>query len=326
MGKIKKIQLLLLLCIISGFSVAQNSTYSTGNMHLADPSIVVHNKVYYLFGTIETGESNGFKAYKSNDLIRWEKDSINTSGYALCKGNSYGTSGFWAPQVFNYNNTFYMAYVADESIAMATSKSVSGPFTQVNISNFKSSVRQIDPFVFIDSDGKKYLYYVRVNDGNRIFVALLNDDFSDIQPGTAKECIVANLPWENTANSSWPVAEGPTVIKHKGVYYLIYTANDFRNPDYAVGYATSTSPLGPWTKFEGNPIISKNKIGVNGTGHGDLFIDNQKNMRYVFHTHYSDKEVAPRRTALINLDFVQDKNSKIDLLVPEINSFQYIHQ
>ncbi|WP_149273550.1 hypothetical protein [Pareuzebyella sediminis] len=37
---------------------------------------------------------------------------------------------------------------------------------------------------------------------------------------------------------NWPVTEGPTVLKHKGLYYLIYSANDFRNPDYPFGFVT----------------------------------------------------------------------------------------
>jgi beta-xylosidase len=74
----------------------------------------------------------------------------------------------------------------------------------------------------------------------------MKDDLSAIIPETLRECIAATEGWENKANSNWPVAEGPSVLKHNGLYYLFYTANDFRNPDYAVGYATSSNPLGPW--------------------------------------------------------------------------------
>jgi xylan 1,4-beta-xylosidase len=97
-------------------------------------------------------------------------------------------------------------------------------------------------------------------------------------------------------------------LKKDGIYYLIYSANDFRNPDYAVGYATSKSPLGPWVKSKSSPIITRKLIGVNGTGHGDLFLDKNNQMQYIFHTHYSDAKEAPRKAALIDMNFVQKEN------------------
>jgi beta-xylosidase len=164
---------------------------------------------------------------------------------------------------------------------------------------------------------------VRLTSGNKIFVAEMEDDFSAIKPATLKECITATDAWENTAHTNWPVTEGPSVLKHNGLYYLFYTANDFRNPDYAVGYATSTSPLGPWKKYAGNPIISKNILGVNGTGHGDFVMDAQHQLTYVFHTHFSATKPTPRRTAIIKVRFQKDKISGIDKLVIDRKSFRY---
>jgi beta-xylosidase len=85
------------------------------------------------------------------------------------------------------------------------------------------------------------------------------------------------------------------MLKHNNLYYLFYTANDFRHPNYNVGYATSTSPLGPWTKYTGNPIVPKTE-GVQGTGHC-AFIDGANNSLVMFyHAHYSTTSVAPRKT------------------------------
>jgi GH43 family beta-xylosidase len=266
-------------------------------MFLADPSIFVYNDKYYLYGT---GDQNGFKAYISGDLKSW-KVSEKNDGYALKKGEAFGSSGFWAPQVFQHKGKFYMAYTANENIAIAESDNPAGPFVQKEIKQLNAPVKQIDPFVFIDDNGKKYLYHVRLDKGNRIFVAEMQDDFSAIKPETLRECLSAELPWENTTHQ-WPVSEGPSVIKKNGTYYLFYSANDFRNPDYAVGYATSKSPLGPWTKFNANPILDKQLIGENGTGHGDFFPVN-KQLYYVFHTHNSASKVGPRKTAIIQVKF-----------------------
>jgi GH43 family beta-xylosidase len=290
-----------------GYGLLLYTFNETASIHFADPSIFVHNNKYYLYGTGDQNAGQGFRVYESNDMKSWKLSAIN-DGYALKKGEAFGTTGFWAPQVFQHAGKFYMAYTANENIAIAEGNSPVGPFTQKDKLPLQAPVKQIDPFVFIDSDGKKYLFHVRLENGNRIFVAEMENDLSAIKPATLKECIAAEKPWENTTQK-WPVAEGPSVFKQNGVYYLFYSANDFRNPDYAVGYATSKSPLGPWTKHAGNPILNKQMINQNGTGHGDFFRMNDQ-LWYVFHTHNSQSNVGPRKTAIIKVKF--DKAWQMD--------------
>ncbi|RYE27178.1 MAG: beta-xylosidase, partial [Sphingobacteriaceae bacterium] len=264
--------------------VKKTSKPASDTIYLADPTIFLDQGIYYLYGT---GSNQGFKVYQSADLKKWTGPTGKKNGFALTKGDAYGNGGFWAPQVFKNGNTYYMLYTADEHLAIAASDSPLGPFKQKEIKALSGAGKQIDPFIFRDQDGKIYLYHVRLTAGNRIFVARMKEDFSDIIPETAKECITATQSWENTANSGWPVTEGPTVLKKGKLYYLFYSANDFRDPDYAVGYATANSPFGPWKKSDQNPIISKNLLKINGTGHGDFFTDKKGNLQYVFHTHNS---------------------------------------
>jgi beta-xylosidase len=280
--------------------------------------------VYYLYGTVGGNANEGFIVYTSPDLKHWKVPKEKNGGYALKKGEVFGTANFWAPQVFFANNKFYMAYVADEHIAIAESDSPSGPFTQKVKQPLAAPVKQIDPFVFIDDDGKKYLYHVRLTNGNKLFVAELTDDFSAVKPETLRECITATEPWENTQGAKWPVTEGPSVLKHKGLYYLFYTANDFRNPDYAVGYAVGNTPYGPWKKYSGNPVLSRKNTGINGPGHGDFFLDKQGKMYYVFHTHFSDSVVGPRRTAIVKVKFAKDRPAGIDKLTVNKKSFSFL--
>jgi xylan 1,4-beta-xylosidase len=321
--------LVCLLLLLEGsyhHGVAQQRQTGTENTFmLADPHIYFHEGLYYLYGT---ASNEGFKVYASRDLKNWEGPVGANSGFALKKGDAFGNSRFWAPQVFSSNDKFYMAYAADEHIAIAVSKSPSGPFTQSSGTALRAPVKQIDPFVFFDDDGRKYLYHVRVaNGGNRIFVAEMTDDLSGIKTETLKECISATEAWENRAKDKWSVAEGPTLLKHKGLYYLIYSANHFRSPDYAVGYAVSKSPFGPWEKYKGNPILSKKNIGVNGTGHGDLVTDAKGNMFYVFHTHHSDTVVGPRRTALVTISFAPESDTTdIDGLKIDERSFRFLEK
>ena len=329
MDKLKYVFILTIICAIFRYPVFASSKgffadrlikHQTDTIYLADPTIFLDKGTYYLYGT---SSEQGFLVYQSHDLKNWSGSAGKANGFALAKGDAYGSKGFWAPQVFKIKNTYYMAYTADEHIAIAQSNSPLGPFKQKEIKALSGVGKQIDPFVFRDHDGKFYLYHVRLTEGNRIFVARMKDDLSDILPETVKECITATQGWENTAKTNWPVTEGPTVIKKGDLYYLIYSANDFRNPDYAVGYATSKSPFGPWKKSDKNPIISKNLLKINGTGHGDLFADKKGNLQYVFHTHHSNTQVSPRATALVGVKFVKDSSNVFQLVV-DPSSFHFL--
>jgi xylan 1,4-beta-xylosidase len=313
---------LLILCFSLNGN-AQKPIKDEHTVYFADPCVFYLNGTYYLYGTTEENANNGFVVYTSTDVINWKRSSAQ-NGFALKKGEAFGQSNFWAPHIFQQKDTFYMAYVANENIAIAKATNPAGPFTQKTIGQLEAPLKQIDPFVFVDDDGKKYLYHVRLTNGNRIFVAEMENDFSAIKPATVKECISATEQWENTKNVPWSVTEGPTVFKHKGLYYMFYTANDFRNPDYAVGYATATSPYGPWKKYNGNPIISRSLLGINGTGHGDFFRDAQNNLLHVFHTHFSDSITGPRKTAIIKVRFVKDEQSGIDKAVADKESFYFL--
>ncbi|MES2827527.1 MAG: family 43 glycosylhydrolase [Bacteroidota bacterium] len=290
-------------------------------MLVADPTIFADNGKYYLYGTTS---NRGFQVYVSDDLKVWKGPAGKNNGFALNKGESFGSGGFWAPQVFKRGpGNYYMAYTADEQLAIATSDSPLGPFKQNKLQSLSGSGKQIDPFLFFDANGKVYLYHVKLQQGNRIFVVEMKPDLSDVIKGTEKECISGTQFWENTQKTEWAVTEGPTVVKHKNLYYLIYSANDFRNIDYAVGYATSNSPLGPWKKYDGNPIIDRKTNGYNGTGHGDLYEDQVGNLQYVMHIHNSNTKVSPRATGNVGLKFIAGKDG-VDQLVADPKSFKLL--
>lgn len=286
-----------------------DSTLTSGEpLILADPTIFLDGDTYYLYGT--SNVDNGFEVYQSKDLKKWEGPVGATNGLALSKADSWGTGSFWAPQVFKHNGKYYMAYAANEQIAIAVADSPKGPFKQATKAQIPATTKEIDPFVFFDEDGKAYLYHDRLTTGNIIFCAQLSSDLSKVEESTVAECIRATLPWENTANNSWGVTEGPTVVKLDGTYYMFYSANDYQLITYAVGVATATSPYGPWTKSE-KPLISRDVIHQNGTGHGDLFKDKEGHWMYVFHTHFSINSVQPRRTAIVQLNYEKGKGFSV---------------
>jgi len=74
-------------------------------------------------------------------------------------------------------------------------------------------------------------------------------------------------------NRRW--SEGSTIFKVEDRYCLTYSCNCFEDEDYAVGIAFSNNPIGPFKKYDLNPVIKMNDE-VCCTGHGStLFIDGQ---------------------------------------------------
>jgi beta-xylosidase len=237
-----------------------------------------------------------------------------TNGYALHKNNVWGEKWFWAPEVYYLNGKFYMFYSAEEHLSVAESESPLGPFTQTDaqMKPFHVNTKEIDSHLFIDDNGKKYLYFVRFTGGNEIWVAELNDDLHSIKESTLKKCFGANSSgWECSmegAEAGARVNEGPFVLKHNDWYYLTYSANHYKNPNYGVGYAISKSPTGPWTKYSKNPILTGNDK-IRGVGHHS-FITLAKGCQYiVFHSHKNVNTVDPRKVGIDPYEFLPSGNS-----------------
>ena len=283
-------------------SVSQLQADDWKEISFADPTIFVENGKYYLTGT-RNREPLGFSILESTDLEHWTVPDGSSQQLILRKGDrTYGEKGFWAPQYFKEKGTYYFTYTANEQTVIASSKSVFGPFRQKEVRPIDASAKNIDSFLFKDDDGKYYLYHVRFNKGNYLWVAEFDMKKGGIKPETLKQCMDCTEPWEKTPNyKSAPVMEGPTVMKWDGVYYLFYSANHFMNIDYSVGYATASSPLGPWKKHPNSPIIHRSLVGENGSGHGDVFKGLDGKYYYVYHVHRSDSTVQPRKTRIVPL-------------------------
>jgi GH43 family beta-xylosidase len=78
------------------------------------------------------------------------------------------------------------------------------------------------------------------------------------------------------------IIEGPWVLKRNNVYYLMYSGNATSSVDYAVGYATAVSPLGPFSKYAGNPVLAKGG-GVLGPGHNSVVEAPDGSLVIVYH-------------------------------------------
>lgn len=311
----------LILCGILLLLAGQPAVYGQDSRRqeiaYADPTVTRVGDTYYLTGTSSQVPA-GFTVLMSDRLEGpWCTGTADSVRFLLTPGESYGTAGFWAPQWIQADNgAWALAYTADEQTALAWSDRLTGPFRQDTLRPIDASAKNIDPFLFRDDDGRYYLYHVRFDHGNYIWVAQFDLQRGTLRPETLRRCLDKTEPWENTpAYPSVPIMEGPSVIKLDGVYYLFFSANHFMNIDYAVGYATSSSPLGPWEKHAGNPILSRHIVGENGSGHGDLFRGKDGRLYYVYHVHASDHEVSPRRTRIVPLHLSKRADGIYDISV-----------
>ena len=283
MKRLLQIALLVITLAITNTTISTaREVASEERVQLADPFIMLYEGNYYAYGT---HHRNGIEVYTSKNLKEWRR-----SGLALHKRDSYGEKWFWAPEVYHINGKFYMYYTAEQRICVATADSPIGPFKQVKQEPMHPGKHTIDNTLFIDDDGTPYLLYVVINKGFGIYISELEKDYMTIKPGTETLCIRPKQRWEKMEGK---VNEGPSIVKHNGTYYLLYSGNGYTSQKYGIGYATAQNIRGPWRKSPDNPILQLPRNLV-GSGHGAPFYDKRGRLHYVFHAHYSKDKIHPR--------------------------------
>lgn len=270
----------------------------------ADPEVMKHDGRYYAYCTYTPDWPdmvNGIRLYTSTDLVNWDDQ-----GYVLKNEDSWGESRFWAPDIVERDGTFYLYYAVDERIAVAQADSPMGPFKQKEQEPMAPESVKIDAYVFEDDDGKRYFYYVGfIDGGNYIFGAELNDDLLTIKQDTITQVISPEESWETHMAK---VAEGAVIIKHKDTYYLTYSGSHFESPHYSVGYATAKHPLGPWTKYENNPIMKSTSYARGTAHHSIVESPSGEELIIVYHQHNDLETTEPRQMAIDRLQFVPQEN------------------
>lgn len=262
---------------------------------LADPFILLHEDVYYAYGTLS---GSGIVVFTSDDLKTWTP----STNLALDKVDSWGEKWFWAPEVYKVGERFIMYYSAEEHICAAVADSPLGPFRQEVRKPMLEGEKSIDNTLFIDDDGTPYVFFCRFNDGLNVWVAELEDDCLTIKTETLHPCIHTSQDWEKV----WPrVNEGPFVIKRDGVYYMTYSANSYESQSYGIGCATATDLMGDWTKYEHNPLLQKPGDLV-GTGHHCFFADKEGLLRVCFHAHKDTSNIHPREMYITTASFERE--------------------
>lgn len=275
----------------------------------ADPDVLYYKGTYYLYCTTPTQEGNsGIKVYTSTDLVHW-----TAQGFAFMKDDGWGDTGFWAPDLIERDGIFYMYYTANEHICVATSESPLGPFKQDVSEPMHEYIKEIDAHVFYDEvSDKYYLYFVRFTAGNVVWGAELNDDMKSIKEDTLVQLLRANQGWDEDKAR---VNEGPFMLVKDGKYYLTYSGSHFESIYYGSGYAVGTSPLGPFEKYEGNPIMQSNSE-IHGTGHHCVTVSpDGEEMFIVYHCHCTLIVTDPRKLCIDRMRFTTDADGNTILEV-----------
>ncbi len=258
----------------------------------ADPAVIkAKDGFYYSYATKDPlYDGDRFRVVpiiRSNDLVHW-----TYVGEAFPGGNpapATENAGIFAPDIRYINDTYYLYYSItdttlnegeDSAIGVATSKHPAGPFTPRGIvvepqpnpccpGSFRAT---IDPAIFFDEDGQRYIYFGSYFGG--LFVRRLSDNGLVSDPASEQMVAIDNR------------YEAPFVVKRGEFYYMFVSATNccnFELTGYSVFAGRSRSPLGPFVDRDGNsflqprvggtPVISMNGNKWVGPGHNAVMAD-----------------------------------------------------
>lgn len=293
--------------------------------NIGDPYVLYAGGKYYLYAT---SHFNGYYCWKSENLSDWE-------GPYLCyeaSEKSFGNSCFWAPEVYEFGGKYYMYYTAqwkvfkEEAlrIGVAVADHPQGPFEEVLDEKpmFDFQYGALDAHILQEGE-RNYLYYSRAGadhyvDGAResdLYVVELGDDFVSVK-GEGVLILRPEQEWErakNPENQFWN--EGAFVVKHQGKYHMMYSANYFASGDYGIGGAVADSPMGPFVKYENNPILASSKM-ISGPGHNSVVCTPDGEYYCIYHAHTDyEHPSGDRQVYIASMRFV---DGKIRVEHPEI--------
>lgn len=238
------------------FNSDKNISYRSG----ADPAVVEFRGEYYMFVT------RSFGYWHSSDLFNW----------TFIKPEKWYFQGSNAPAAHNYKDS--VLYVTgDPSGAMSilyTDDPKKGDWkaTPAILHDLQ------DPDLFIDDDGKAYIFWGSSNTYPLRGMELdKNNRF--IKKGETVELFKldeAKHGWErfgeNHVSDLDGYLEGAWLTKHNNKYYMQYAAPGTEFNVYADGVYMADKPLGPYTYSPNNPVTYKPGGFMNGAGHGSTVV------------------------------------------------------
>ena len=243
--------------LMAGNLSAQNPIIQT--MYTPDPAPYVYNDTVYLFVDHDEDDAQYFSMkdwllYTSADMVNWtyKGAQVSTATFSWAKQGDRA----WAQQAVHKNGKWYWYVCCNtaqggDALAVAVADSPTGPWKDAIGGPLATGWGYIDPTVFIDDDGKAYLFW-----GNKgLWYGELNDDMISFKDGY-KEVpgyhdpksfgeLQSKMNWQKGENEMMTqFEEAPWVTKRNGIYYMSYAAGGV--PEY-MGYSTAPTIHGPWT-------------------------------------------------------------------------------
>lgn len=264
----------------------------------ADPMIVPYKGEYFLFSTNQSG------FFVSKNLANWK---FYYSGFQ----RKYNDDDQCAPTALTMGDTLLMIGSTYENLPVWYS-------THPKDERWKhlcetALLPHWDPDLFLDTDGRLYLYYGSSNEYPLMGVEYNRSTF---RPESIIYNTISLHPdlhgWERFGMNNddsvtlKPFAEGSFMTKHHGKYYLQYAAPGTEFKIYADGVYTSNHPLGPFVYQKHNPFSYKPGGFVRGAGHGGTFEDFYGNFWHVATCMLSLREKFERRIGLYPAGFDHD--------------------
>jgi beta-xylosidase len=231
--------ILIAMSSLAGAHAAPTWTADNGNgtftnplfyEEFSDPDLIRVGTDYYLTGTT-MHTMPGLPVLHSKDLVNWELlgyalDKLDLGpAYRLENGQNIYGKGIWAPCLRYHNGTFYIfSNVNNATTQVFRATNPKGPWTRTAM---KQSFHDLS--VLFDDDGKAYIVW-----GYRdLHIAQLNDDFTDIVPGTEHK------PFGPDSL----IGEGSHFYKVNGKYIITSAWYDKR---MRMAAARADTPFGPY--------------------------------------------------------------------------------
>lgn len=197
----------------------------------------------------------------------------------------------FAPDCIYHDGRYYLYFdMSDDTEGVAIGEHPEGPFSAPR----QLPIGGIDPSVFVDDDGRRYLYWGQLFSHG----VELDSDMHSLN----RDRIVDNLVTEQEHYFH----EGSSMRKIGDTYYYVY-ANMQRGKPTALGYSTSKNPLGPFT-YRGIIIDNAFCDPQSWNNHGS--IEQFKGKWYVFYHRSSRGSQKHRRLCIEPISIDDDGTIK----------------
>lgn len=231
-----------------------------------DPAPVVDGDTLYVFTGHDEPDARGYKmkdwqVFSTQDMVHWKSHGavMDTSTFKWARQGDRA----WASQAIKRDGKWYW-YVAvqhgqgGDAIGVAMADSVDGPWTDpVGGPLLRGWAGYIDPSVFIDDDGKAWLFWGNCGGDPGCWYVELKENMYELAgavkpvPGLMDPSAFGAPLWkkwgaghrrDGSVNTNFE--EAPWIYKIGDTYYLEYAAGGC--PEFWA-YSTAKSIHGPWT-------------------------------------------------------------------------------